>query len=78
MELALNNGFCELSSDELELVDGGSTKVAAAVFTIAAGCCFIVSGIAAFCGNDKLAAGAGIAGGACGVIAGCCALAPAP
>ena len=43
----------------LEIVqnDGGSTKVTAAVFTIAAGCCFIVSGIAAFCGNDKLAAG---------------------
>ncbi len=78
MELALNNGFFELSSDELELVEGGSAKVAAAIFTIAAGACFVVSGVAALCGNDKVAAVAGIAGGTCGIIAGCCALAPAP
>jgi len=78
MELVLSNGFYELNMDEMELLDGGSTKIAAGVCTIAAGACFIVSGVAAWCGNEKLAAGAGVAGGVCGTAAGVCALFPAP
>lgn len=27
MELAMNNGFCEMSQDEMELVDGGGGGV---------------------------------------------------
>ena len=79
MEMALNMAaFEELSKNELFEVDGGSTKVAAAVCGIASGACFIVSGIATLCGKDKLAGIAGAAGGACGIAAGICAAIPAP
>ncbi len=79
MEMALNMGaFENLSQNELFEVDGGSTKVAAAVCGIACGVCFIVSGIATLCGNDKVAGIAGIAGGACGIAAAICAAIPSP
>lgn len=32
MEMTLNNGFCELTADEVELIDGGGFKKAAQVF----------------------------------------------
>ena len=79
MEMTLNMGSFEaLDQKELMEVDGGSTKVAAAVCGIASGVCFIVSGIATLCGNDKVAGIAGAAGGACGIAAGVCAAIPSP
>lgn len=32
MEMVLNNGFCEMSQDELDVLNGGGGKEAAAVF----------------------------------------------
>ncbi|MDD6292224.1 MAG: hypothetical protein SPL51_07640 [Lachnospiraceae bacterium] len=32
MEMTLNNGFCELTADEVELIDGGGFWKAAGVF----------------------------------------------
>lgn len=34
MEMVLNNGFCEMSQDEMNLVDGGSKAAAQAVLLI--------------------------------------------
>lgn len=78
MELDFKNSFEEMSQDEIEIVDGGSTKIAAGICTIGAGVCFIVSGVASWTGHDKVAAAAGVAGGACGTAAGVLAVIPAP
>ena len=70
--------FNEISMDEMYAIDGGSTKIAAAVLAIAGGVCFIVSGIASLCHANKVSAICNIGGGACEVAAGVCALIPAP
>lgn len=34
MEVNLRNGFCELTMDEMQVVDGGSKEVAQAIFMV--------------------------------------------
>lgn len=76
MDKNVNSELSEISMEEILLIEGGSTKVAAAVFTIGAGVCFVASGVCSLTGDDDAAAKWGIAGGTCGAIAGACTLAP--
>lgn len=78
MKKHCNTEFDIMLDEEMMLVEGGSTKVAAGICTIGAGLCFIVSGGASLAGNNDLAAKAGIVGGACGVAAGVLSCIPAP
>ena len=66
--------FVELNENQLFEIDGGIA--ASAVLAIAGGACYMVSGIASFCGNRKVAGWASIAGGTCEVAAGVCLLLP--
>lgn len=78
MEIALKNGFEEMSQNDELNIEGGSTKIAAGVCTIGAGICFVVSGFALWSGHDKIAAATGIAGCVCGAAAGVLGVIPAP
>lgn len=66
--------FVELNENQLLEIDGGIA--ASAVFAIAGGACYLVSGIASLCGSRQVAGWASIAGGTCEVAAGVCLLLP--
>ncbi len=72
MEMVLNNGFCDMTQDEMELFDGGRNWVATIAGTICGGAT-IVAGVAGLCtpeptGATKVAGYAGIVAGVSGII----------
>lgn len=70
MELTMTNGFCELTMDEMQVVDGGSKEAAQAVLVVggtvlcgaAAPVIWAVAGTAAFA--TAYIAGVGLIGSA--------------
>jgi hypothetical protein len=73
-----NEKFLELDNNEMCIVNGGSTKVAGAVFGIASSLLGLGSYIAGKMGNSELSGGLAGAAGITGTIALGCAAVPAP
>lgn len=48
MEMVLNNGFCGLSMEEMQVIDGGRNWIATIAGTVA-GTAAIVGGVAGLC-----------------------------
>lgn len=66
MEMTLNNGFCEMSQDELNVLNGGGGKEAAAVFVGTV--CVAWAPVAAFVPGIGLALAGAMALGGAGLI----------
>lgn len=72
MEMILNNGFAELSANEMELLDGGRKWVATIAGTVAGGAA-IVGGVAGLCvpeptGATKVVGYSAIVGGVASIV----------